>query len=205
MKVVILLVLLLTGGSVAAQDGLYAPAVPEDAALVRVINATAETVSLDVGPLRFSDVAPSTATAYRPLLADVLVVSHDGAREVITAKERSFLSLVLRPGGMHVIEDERHTDPARAQLVVYNLAPSPVSLRATDPEATIIAEVGPGESGTRVVNAVSVSLGAYADDEQLVVTEVDLERGESYTLVVIGAAADDETAGFLVQASVVSE
>ena len=205
MKVVILLVLLLTGGSVAAQDGLYAPAVPEDAALVRVINATAETVSLDVGPLRFSDVAPSTATAYRPLLADVLVVSHDGAREVITAKERSFLSLVLRPGGMHVIEDERHTDPARAQLVLYNLSSSPVSLRAIDADATIIPAVGPGESGTRVVNAVSVSLGAYTDDEQLVVTEVDLERGESYTLVVVGAAADDETAGFLVQASVVSE
>lgn len=204
-KVFILLMLMLGGGPGFAQDGLYAPAVPEDAALVRVVNATAEAVSLDLGPLRYADVEPFSATAYRPLLADVLVVSHDGAREVMTAKERSFLSLVLHPGGIQIIEDERHTDPARAQLVVYNLSSSDISLRSVDPEATIIPRVGPDESGVRVVNAVPVTLGAYADEERLVETPVDLERGESYTLVVLGADAAAGTAGFLVQASVASE
>ncbi len=205
MKVLVLLILLSIVPPALAQEGLYAPAVPEDAAMVRVVNATPQAVTLDVGPLRYADVAPLSATAYRPLLADVLVVSHDGAREVITARERAFLSVVLVPGGLQVIEDERHTDPARAQLVLYNLTASAVSFRALEPEATIIPEVAARDSAARAVNAMSVTIGAFLDDEPLAVKQVDLERGESYTLVVTGAPTADEPAGFLVQASVLSE
>ncbi len=202
MKVLTSVLLILIAGSMTAQEGLYAPSVPEDAALVRVVNATDGPLSLDVGPLRFTGVAPGSATAYRPLHGDVFVIAHNGAREVLTPQPRTFLTILLEPDDIRVMTDERHADPARAQLVIYNLTSVPVAFKAVVPAAVLVEAVDPGQSAARAVNAVSVTIGAFVDDEPLYVTEVDLGRGESYALVVTG---EGDRSGFLVQASVSAE
>ena len=199
----LLSILVLVSSAVAAQEGLYAPSVPEDAALVRVVNVTGEPVTLDVGALRFRDVAPRTATAYRPFQGDVVVIAHAGDREVVTPRARSFVSIVLGTDGVLAITDERHTDPARAQLVLYNLTGGPLEFVAVEPEATLVPRVEPGAAARRVVNAIplrfgAVSAGALVHDETL-----GLQRGESYTMVI--ARAGDDFFGFVAQAAVESE
>lgn len=202
MKVLTTILLLAICVPLRAQEGLYAPAPPQDAALVRVINATFHDTSLDIGPLGFRDISPAGATAYRPLVGDVVVVTRDGAREVITPQPGDFLTVLLAPGRVLVFVDERHTDPARSQLVVYNVASQSVSLRALEPQATVIPAVAPGEAGVRTVNAVPVRLSAGTDDGPQFVVALDLARGESYALVYVGEA---EPPGFVVQATVSAE
>ena len=197
-----MVLLVVVAVSMPAQEGLYAPSLPEEAALVRVVNATGDQLSLDIGSLRFTDVSPGAATAYRPLHGDVFVIAHDGLRVVLTPEPRTFLTIVVEQGDIRIVTDERHVDPARAQLVIYNLTSAPVAFRAVVPETVLIEAVDPGESASRAVNAVPVTIGAFADDEPLYVTAVNLVRGESYTLVVL---EEGDPSGFLVQASVSTE
>jgi hypothetical protein len=190
-------------GSLAAQDGLYAPSVPEDAALIRVVNATAEERSVDLGPLRFRDLAPSSASAYRPVAPGIFVVGHAGERTVVEPAAQSFLSVIVHEAGVTVIADERHTDPARAQLVLYNVSPDTVDFRALAPEAMLAPAVEPGGSAARAVNAIRVEVGAFVGDEVGFAAEIDLRRGESYALVFTGRGG--RPAGFIVEAAVASE
>ncbi|MFW6293982.1 MAG: alginate O-acetyltransferase AlgF [Spirochaetota bacterium] len=198
----LVLMLVLAVVSVPA-EGLYAPSVPEDAALVRVVNATPEELSVDIGPLRFRALAAYGASAYRPLRGDVFVLAHAGDRAVLTPQPKAFFSVILLPDGILVVPDERHTDPARSQLVVYNLTEEALDFVAVEPEATLAAGVAPGETALRVVNAIAVRVGAAAGDDLVYDELLDLVRGESYTLVVLGREAGP--AGFVVQASVDSE
>ena len=197
------IVLLLVAGVCLAQDGLYAPSVPEDAALVRVVNATPEERTMDVGPERFADVGPFSATAYRAFRGDVVVLMHAGAREVLTPQPGAFLTVVLRPEGLAVVLDERHTDPARAQVVIYNLTASPVDFAALEPQATLVSEVAAGSSARRVVNAIAVRLGAVREETVLFEASLELERGESYSIFVLGA--DSQPQGFVARASITTE
>lgn len=185
-----------------SQDGLYAPALPEDAALVRVVNATGDPLSLDLGPTRY-EVPVRSASAYRPLQPGIFVVAASGERTVVEPAAKAFVSVVVSTSGVSVFTDERHSDPARSQLVIYNLGTRPVDFRAVSPEAVLVAEVAPGTSAARVVNAIRVTVGAFAADEALVTAELDLERGESYALVVPGSRAD--IPGFTVRAALASE
>ena len=196
------LLLLVSAGALFSQDGLYAPSVPEDAALVRVVNATNEPLSVDLGPLRY-DVGPRSASAYRPLQPGIFVVALGGERTVVEPPARAFLSVVASPVGITVFTDERHTDPARSQLVVYNVGSQPLEFRAVSPEAGLVPDVMPGASGARVVNAIRVEVGAFVGDDPVATARLDLERGESYALVV--PASGSGVPGFVVRASVSSE
>ena len=198
----LIVLLLATAAMVPAQDGLYAPSVPEDAALVRVVNATAQPITVDIGRERFREVPAYAATAYRAIEGDVFVLTHEGDREVLTPRARAFFSVVYRPGGITVISDDRHTDPARAQLVLYNLTSSPADFVAVEPSATLASSIVPGESANRVVNAIPMRLGASVGGEMLYEAALEPRRGESYTLVVL---ATKEQSGFVIRASVGSE
>ncbi|MFW5685485.1 MAG: alginate O-acetyltransferase AlgF [Spirochaetota bacterium] len=207
MRVPILLSLALTAlvltGVAFAQDGLYAPSVPEDAALVRVVNATGATITFDAGPLRFIGVPPFSATAYRPLAGDVVVLFHAGSREVLTPDPRAFITIVAGTDSLFVVEDERHTDPARAQVVFYNLSRGPVDFVALQPSALLAQGVSAGGSARRVVNSVALVAGAGLGGEVLFEESVVLDRGASYSFFYLGG--DTEPRGFVAEAAVVAE
>jgi hypothetical protein len=122
---------------------------------------------------------------------------------VLTPQPKAFFSVILLPDGVVVVPDERHTDPARSQLVVYNLTRESLDFVAVEPEATLVSDVSPGEAAFRVVNAITVRVGAAVGSDVLYDELLVLDRGESYTLVVLGSEAG--RAGFTVQASVRAE
>lgn len=203
MKPATLLLMLLCAVGLCAQDGLYAPSVPDDAALVRVVNATQTSVTVDLGPRRFSNVERYAASPYRAIDPGIFIVNYAGGRHVIEPAARSFTTLVFHPAGIAVFPDERHTDAARSQVVVYNITTGPIDLRAIEPEATLASAVAPLGSGMRVVNAIPVEIGAFVDDAPTFRTRLSLERGASYGLFVVEEGGSIE--GFVVKAALAAE
>lgn len=197
---VVILVLAVTGIAVA-QDGLYTNSAPEDAALVRIINATDTPATVDVGPLRFRDVPALSASPYRPVLPGIFVLQRGGVREVFSPEAKSFQSVIIVADGLFIIPDTRHTDPARAQLVMYNVTSRMLDFRAVDPQAELVPNVAPNTAALRAVNAISVRVGAFDGDTEVFAANLDLARGTSVAIVV----RNGTPSGFVAEATVASE
>ncbi len=200
-------VALLVAGMIAvsaiavAQEGLYAPALPEDAALVRVANLSGTDVNvLDIGPLRYAVPGPGTVGPYRTVRPGIFIVGLRDRTVLFSPEPRSFTTVVLTPdGGTVALVDQVHTDPARAQLVFYNFSGRPMSFESLQPAAVFAPVVASGDTYTVVVNAIAVTIAAKTDDVVYVSEEVTLSRGSSFSLFA------DSTGGFLGEAVVVSE
>jgi hypothetical protein len=212
------------GGMAMAQDGLYAPVRPGETALVRVVHVNAGEpaagITIDVGNTRFTDVEAQSGTAYRPVRPGVYVVMAYGHREALTATTGTFYTVAVSPDGITIFSDTYHDDPLRAQLVLYNLSDAPLRLDAVVPEAPLLEAVAPGTSGTRVINAIPVTIavspataaGSTAgpsgegasnetpDDGRRYEVSLELERGASYGFMV--QETPNVIAGFIVQAAV---
>lgn len=171
---------------IAGQEGLYAPSVPEDAALVRVVNLHQHDTSprFDVGRERFSPHPPGEVGAYRAVPPGLHILGGAGGVEFMPAPGR-FYSVVFTPDTrLMVLPDETHTDPARAQLVLYNFLDSAADLVAEPGPTVILSEVAPERSDAIAVNAIAVNLGVRARGEDLGGRELVMERGESYGVFV---------------------
>lgn len=182
--------------SLSAQDGLYAPSRPEDAALVRVVNLSAhdESARIDAGPVRFEPLDPATVGPYRPVPTGVYLLG-DPERTMFTPAPETFVTIVTghdpsTPGSVHLFTDEAHDDPARAQLVFYNLTSRILSLVAVPTGTVVFDEVPSQRSRSIAVNAINVDLEIRDGDDALGRTTVDLSRGASFS--IFAADAHDE-------------
>lgn len=184
-----------------AQDGLYAPRAAGDTVFVRVANLSdREYEDIDVGPIRYHAPAPGSAGAYRPVAPGIYMVGSPSESVLFTPDPGSFATIVITPNGtLSVVSDERHRDPARAQLVMYNFSGSAVDFESLDPAAMLVPSVPDETSGMIVVNAVSLEAAAVRDGEVLVQSRVEAKRGASYSLFVT------TDGGFTVEASVATE
>jgi hypothetical protein len=97
-----------------------------------------------------------------------------------------------------VFEDVEHTDPARAQLVLYNLLPRErPELRTEDGRTVVIAAVGPGQAGRVNVNPVPVRLGVFGAAGPLAqLGDPGLRRGASYSVFVFAGRSAVEALCF---------
>jgi len=189
--------LCLAPATIVARDGLYAPSVPDDAALVRVVNLQSSSPSprIDAGPVRFSPVAAGGITPYRPVPPGVYLIGGRAAGITFSPQPATFVTIAVLPGGaLELIEDTPHRDPARAQLVLVNRTDASATLLSLDPPATIIADVPGGSAGVRAVNALTVELAVEADGTVVFSRPLTLVRGESYTVFVTGDGAVLHTA-----------
>ncbi len=181
-----LVVWALSVAPVVAQDGLYAPSVPENAALVRVVNLREgeESPRLDVGRERFAPLPAGEVGPYRPVPPGVYILGGAGGVEFSPEPGR-FYSLVVSEGSAPaVVRDEAHTDPARAQLVMYNFGDAPADLFALPGGAIIFEKIPTEESEAMAVNAIEVALSVRVGGEERLRRELQLERGESYGIFV---------------------
>jgi len=185
----------------SAQDGLYAPRTAGDTVFVRVANmSTGEYGDIDVGPIRYRTPAPGSAGPYRPVAPGIYMAGSPSESVLFTPDPGSFATIVITPDrSLVVISDEKHSDPARAQLVVYNFSGGTIDFESRDPAAMLVPGVAPGASGTIVVNAVSLEPAATRDGEVLAHDRIRAERGASYSLFV------SPDGGFIVEASVAAE
>jgi alginate O-acetyltransferase complex protein AlgF len=180
-----ILLCLLGAGSLAVADTLYGTQAPKDAAFVRLFRATDGGGSLELGAGRF-DPPRGGVTPYRPVPPDIYLLRTGGRETELIPKVGRYYTLALTPEGIRIFEDVEHTDPARAQMVLYNLLPlDRVDLKTAEGRTTVIAGVGPGEAGRMNVNAVPVKLGVFVAAGPLaMVGDPGLKRGASYSVFV---------------------
>jgi hypothetical protein len=189
LSLAILAAVLPTTASAQTDTGVYGPAAPENAGFVRVVNAAASAgeMELPVGPLDFGPIGFGEATPYRPLRAGIsLLRSADDEAELIVRPD-SYTTVLVTARGFVIAEDQRHDDPARAQLVLYNASSAgPVSLFVSPDGATVLEAVAPGSSKSRPVNAVTVDL-AIRDGESVLGRPgtIRLTRGDSFGVFVL--------------------
>ncbi len=184
-RVLLILCCLLGTRLLAGADTLYGTQAPKDAAFVRVFRAVEGGGPLEVGARRF-DPPRGGVTPYRPVLPDIYLVRAGGQELELIPRVRRYYTLVLTAEGPRVFEDVEHTDPARAQLVLYNLLPRErVELKTADGLTPVIAAVGPGEAGRVIVNPVPVQLGVFgAAGPAVTLGDPGLRRGASYSVFV---------------------
>ncbi len=188
----------------AAPGSVYGPSAPGDSAFVRVVNALDSVPSLraDLGATRFQDVTYGTVSAYRPVVPDVYLVRVAGMELEVIAKTRTYYTVAFTSGAILLFEDATHTDPARAQVFLYNLTSiDPIDLKTSDGKTVVIKGVRPGTSGVKVVNAVSATLAVYGAGARVGAPAVlALKRGSSFSVFVLGESA--KPAVFSAQAEV---
>jgi alginate O-acetyltransferase complex protein AlgF len=189
-RVLAFLFCLIAAGSFAFADTLYGTQASKDAAFVRVFRAVDGEGPLEVGARRF-DPPRGGVTAYRPVLPDIYLL-RAGAQELeLIPQVRRYYTLALTAEGLRLFEDVEHTDPARAQLVLYNLlAREKVELKTADGRTPVIAAVSPGQAGRINVNPVAVQLAVFgAAGAPAMLGDPQLRRGASYSVFVFAGGS----------------
>jgi hypothetical protein len=175
----------------SAQQSVYGSFAPEDAALVRIVNVdhSREEVSMDLGRRRFGPLEYGSVSPYRPVAPALYVTTLGEEEQEILATAGSYLSVILSPEGVSVLEDTEHDDPARAQLVLYNLTSvDEATLLVLPGEQTVISHVPPMGAASRGVNAVTARLAVESEGERIAdLGDVALRRGESFSVFVYPA------------------
>jgi alginate O-acetyltransferase complex protein AlgF len=175
--------------SAQSDGGVYGPQAPQNAGFVRLVHGAAGrgTVELPVGPLRLGPIGFGEATPYRPLRAGISVLRSGAAEAELIVRPDSYTTVILTREGFSVITDERHTDPARAQLVLYNATDlEPASLIVAPDGPPVIEGVAEGAAAPRAVNAVTVDLAVRAAGTVAArLGALRLTRGDSFAVFLL--------------------
>jgi hypothetical protein len=120
------------------------------------------------------------------VLPDIYLLRAGGQELELIPRVRHYYTLAITAEGLRVFEDVEHTDPARAQIVLYNLLPEErVELRTEDGRTVVVAATGPGQAGRVNVNPVPVRLGVFGAAGPLAqLGDPGLRRGASYSVFV---------------------
>ncbi len=166
---------------------VYGPSTPGDSAFVRVISLLTDAVRVSLGATRIGPVAPRTVSDYRPVAPDIYLVRAGGQELEVVPKSGAWITLACTPRGIIAFDDPPHTDPARAQLFLYNLSSvARLDLKSSDGRTTVLAGVKSGSSAQVVVNAVSVSFALFSGDTLVKqVGTLRLERGSSISVFAL--------------------
>jgi alginate O-acetyltransferase complex protein AlgF len=209
MKTASALGILLALSTLAAAESrsVYGPQVPGDTAFVRLVNAIPGKVPLaiELGATRYGPLGWAKTSPYRPVTPDIYQLEAAGNEGEIIAKSGRYYTIVCTPTAVSIYEDPAHTDPARAQLFLYNLSTLPrIDLRTADGKSTVIAGVRPSSFGLAVVNAVRVPLAVFSNGASFAgLGDLGLVRGSSFSVFVL--AADPSPLVFTVRARVAVE
>lgn len=182
------------------QDGLYGPTDSDDA-MVRVIHAVQDSslLPVDLGATSFGRLGFGDVTPYRPVFPGMFVLRAEGREFSFNPKSGSYYSLIYGADGFILIEDAIHDDPARAQLVLYNLTQyESLSLEAfprDNPEqrTPVLPGVASGAADRRILNPVPVSFAVTTGSEEITTIDaLPLTRGGSVSVLVMGRSGVPE-------------
>jgi alginate O-acetyltransferase complex protein AlgF len=203
----ILIALCAAALATAETRSVYGPQAPGDAAFVRLLNAIPGKAPLEIelGATAYEALGWAEVSPYRPVTPDIYQLGTAGNEAEIIARSGRYYTVVCTPTAVTVLEDPPHTDPARAQLFLYNLSPLPlIDLRTADGKSTVIAGVRPSSFGLAVVNAVRAPLAVFSGGKPIAgLGDLGLARGSSFSVFVL--AADQSPVVFAVRARVAVE
>ncbi len=188
------IVMFLTHTAFANPDsGLYDPLPPEGASFIRFINLNDQSTESRAGKANgksYKFLAYKEASSYF-VMKDMSVKSHFGtAAHDFEIEPQKFYTLALLPDDktILVLEDEANTNRAKAQIQVYNMsAYDMISLKAKGGSIDIVKDIEQAKSDTRQINPLKIDLSIFNGEDQVFDAGTQtLERGESYSLFVVG-------------------
>ena len=165
----------------AAQEGLYDPAPPADSAFVRVLNAPTATLGS-----KTVTAEKGAASAYVVIPQGELTAKLGTVSGKLKVEAGNFYSVIAQGSKLVLLKDEGAENRAKAVLTIYNLSrAASVDLKTADGKTAVVTGVKPGESGSRAVNGITVTLAAFSGTKNLgSIKEIKLERGNAYALVL---------------------
>ncbi|MCK7551376.1 alginate O-acetyltransferase AlgF [Marinobacter goseongensis] len=179
----------------AGEDALYAADAPDGAAFIRVVNADASgaVAEASVGGKVIKEVEPLEASPYIYLAEGRYSVDVDGQQVPVTMKKNEFYTVVvLASGDTKVLKDVSFDNPRKALLSFYNLTSTGgVALKTSDGKVAVIDEVSSLDVANREINAVTIELGAFLNNQALAKTsEVKLQRGKVFSIFAIDVGGE---------------
>lgn len=198
------LAILVAAPSCADTRSVYGPEVPGDAAFVRIVNAVpgSSPLQAELGATTFDPLSYAQVSPYRAVTPDIYLFSADDEELEIIPMSGRYYTVAVLPDAIVVLDDPAHTDPARAQLFLYNLSSLPrIDLATADGKTRVIADVRSRSSGLVIVNAVAASLAVTSGGARVtLVGDLGLARGSSFSVFVLGGGS--ATAVFTAKARV---
>jgi alginate O-acetyltransferase complex protein AlgF len=185
----LLVTVLVVAGPLGAQGprSVYGPSAPGDSAFVRVVNLLPDPVRVSLGATRIGPVTVSTVSSYEPVVPDVYQVRAGGNEREVVPQSGAWLTIACTRQGIVLFTDPPHTDPARAQVFLYNLSSLPsLDLKTADGKTAVIGGVAKEASAQVVVNAVTVTLAVFSGATRVGdAGKLPLARGSSYSVFAV--------------------
>ncbi|MFB9992707.1 alginate O-acetyltransferase AlgF [Deinococcus oregonensis] len=187
----ILFALFLTGVISAQQDLPYDPEPPPNAAFVRVINATAAPLKLNMNGEMLA-IPAKRASAYRVIAKTSLPVQVGTQTLNFPLKAKTFYSVAVVNQGAALktvlLTDGQSFPRTKAALSIYNLSDAKtVSLKTADGNTTVFQRIAPLQMKSLLVNGIAVQLTAFADGKPIqTLQNVQFQIGFAYSVLVMG-------------------
>lgn len=187
MRAVALVVLAWSALPALAQDDLYGPSAPPDAAWVRAVNAEAPGgLGIRVGDGALVSVAFADATAYRAVEPGSVTVDLGGALTSVEVEAGAFVTVVATPDGARVIEDTALVDVSRGLLALYNLSDREALDLVVVDGPMVVEGVAAWSQAAVAVAEAEVALEVRSGDELVGAVEPRVfERGVAHAVVVV--------------------
>ncbi|MFJ2986042.1 MULTISPECIES: alginate O-acetyltransferase AlgF [unclassified Pseudomonas] len=166
---------------------LYDAVAPADSAFVRVLNLSASNIEVTLsGKVNPQRVAAGQLSGYRFTPAGAHKIAVGGKAIEPQLKANAASTVVYDGKQLTLISDKYVNEPKKAQIAFYNLTPNPTALKTADGKHEVVAALGNGQTGTRMVNEIKLDFAAYAQDTKVAsFDEQFLKKGRSYSYVLL--------------------
>ena len=183
----VFIALVAAAATVQAQDaGLYGRATDPNASFVRVVAFEQQTATIGGKP-----VSPSQGISpYVNVDPGSVSVSFGGTNATLTVEPGKYYTMTIGADGKRVFSDSVKSDPAKAQLYLYNLSDiTNVDLFVPAAKALALKSVAAGQSKDVALKApLSLAFEVQKDGATVAsIAPIDLKRKAGYSIVITGA------------------
>lgn len=180
----------LGSATVMAQDAnadLYDAVAPANSAFIRVMNLSDAGVEVTLTSKTSAQrVAAGQFGGYRFVEPGTHRIGVAGQTLEAELKANTASTVLYRNGTLVLLVDDVVNEPARAQIVFYNLTDTPAALTTVDGKTPVVESRPPFQNGSRMVNEVKIGFAAYAGEQSLVTyPEQLLRKGRSYSYALL--------------------
>lgn len=149
-----------------ADQQLYDPAPPADAAFVRILNANpAGEVNATMGDATFGNLAYPGLSPYMVVKQGEQTLKAGGTQETMNVEAGKYYTLAVAADGKVVtLRDAIIEQPSKAYVYFYNFSDATkASLRATKQNVDIVGDVEANSGKHREMNALTLPMAITAD------------------------------------------
>lgn len=173
-----------------AQDAnadLYDAVAPANSAFIRVMNLSDSGVEFTLTSKTTAQrIAAGQFGGYRFVEPGMHRIGVAGKTLESELKANTASTVLFRDGQLQLLQDDVVNEPARAQIVFYNLTGDEAMLTTVDGKTPVVDKRGAYQNGSRMVNEVKIAFAAYAGERKLAAyPEQLLRKGRSYSYALL--------------------